>query len=128
MTVFYCCHCAYELTPDLVALPAVPEAPTDDRDRDRKTGLAPSTVPRGHYAVAPGDGDARGPVVMHPEDAPALRPLPGGENAAGCCGPTGREGPNRACPCGVRLATLAADCLGPYELRVDPVRSYAFDG
>ncbi|MFJ5850867.1 hypothetical protein [Streptomyces sp. NPDC092903] len=70
----------------------------------------------------------RNTIVVHPDDAPGLQPLPGWENSTGCCGPNGTEGPNRACPCGVRIATLAADCSGPYELHLDPVRTYAFDG
>ncbi|MFF2375073.1 hypothetical protein ACFVUW_11895 [Streptomyces xiamenensis] len=69
----------------------------------------------------------RDTVVLHPDDAPGLQPLPGWENSNGCCGPSGTEGPNRACPCGARIATLAADCSGPYELHLDPVRTYAFD-
>ncbi|WP_175607609.1 hypothetical protein [Peterkaempfera bronchialis] len=36
------------------------------------------------------------------------------------------EGLNRACPCGAPVATLAADCFGPYEPHLDPVRTYAF--
>ncbi|MFE3598388.1 hypothetical protein [Streptomyces sp. NPDC059142] len=36
------------------------------------------------------------------------------------------EGLNRACPCGAPVATLAADCFGPFELHLDPVRTYAF--
>ncbi|MFG2911102.1 hypothetical protein ACGF13_39400 [Kitasatospora sp. NPDC048286] len=68
----------------------------------------------------------RDTIVVHPDDAPALRPLPNGENSSGCCGPNGTEGLNRACPCGARVATLAADCFGPYELHLDPVRTYAF--
>ena len=69
----------------------------------------------------------RNTMVVHPGDVPGVLPLPGGENGSGCCGPTGTQGPNHACHCGTRIATLAADCLGPYELRLDPVRVYAFD-
>ncbi|MFJ5118333.1 hypothetical protein [Kitasatospora sp. NPDC088548] len=68
---------------------------------------------------------ATGTVLAHPEDAPDLQPLPGWENSYGCCGPTGDSGLNRACPCGAPVATLAADCFGPYELHLDPVRTYA---
>lgn len=67
-----------------------------------------------------------GTVLMHPEDAPGLQPLPNWENSTGCCGPTGDEGLNRACPCGAAVATLAGDCFGPYELHLDPDRAYAF--
>ncbi|MFE3458553.1 hypothetical protein ACFXKD_13505 [Nocardiopsis aegyptia] len=62
-------------------------------------------------------------VVVHPADAADLRIPPTGENSRGCCGPTGDEGLNRACTCGAPVATLAADCYGPYELHLDPVRT-----
>ncbi|GCD36001.1 hypothetical protein OEIGOIKO_03753 [Streptomyces chrestomyceticus JCM 4735] len=53
MTVFLCAKCGHTLTPDLRRLPAVPDVSTHDKDRDRETGLAPSTVPPGHYAIDP---------------------------------------------------------------------------
>ncbi len=65
-------------------------------------------------------------VLVHPDDAAGLQPLANWENSSGCCGPTGDEGLNRACPCGTPVATLAADCFGPFELHLDPVRTYAF--
>ncbi|MCX4533046.1 hypothetical protein OHA79_28905 [Streptomyces sp. NBC_00841] len=159
MTVFFfCAKCGVELTPDLVELPAVPEVSGRDRDRDKETRLAPSTVPRGHYAIdpepwgapfAPPTGKPRphhprrllmppeladwtptGPrntVVVHPDDVPDLRLLDRGGPHRGCCGPLGTGGRNIACGCGVLVATLAADCMGPHELHLDPVRVYAFD-
>ncbi|MET9293703.1 hypothetical protein [Streptomyces sp. NPDC003077] len=158
MTVFFCAKCGAELTPDLVELPAVPEASDDDRDRDKKTFLAPSTVPRGHYAVdpepwgapfVPPTGEPRphhprrllmppdmtdwisaGPrntVVVHPDDVPDLRLRAQGHPHHGCCGPHGTGGRNMACGCGVLVATLVADCMGPYELHLDSVRVYAFE-
>ncbi|MFC9297549.1 hypothetical protein ACFTWH_20900 [Streptomyces sp. NPDC057011] len=66
-------------------------------------------------------------IVIHPEDAPALQPLPNWESSVGCCGPSGDSGLNRACPCGARVATLAADCWGPYELHLDAKRVYGYD-
>lgn len=86
--------------------------------------------PRGPV-VSHGEGfvvsaGTRHTVLVHPDDAADLQPLPSGENSNGCCGPTGGEGLNRACACGVPVATLAADCFGPYELHLDPVRTYAF--
>ncbi|MCW3817382.1 hypothetical protein ONA91_23305 [Micromonospora sp. DR5-3] len=159
MTVFLCARCSVALTPDLAALPTVPDAP-DEADRDPKTRRLPSTVPLGHYAVEPDPWGApyipqddqnpepcqprgnlmviddafvisagpRNTVVIHPDDAPALQPLPNWENSSGCCGPTGQHGPNRACPCGNQLATLAADCYTPYELHLDPVRVHPVEG
>ncbi|MFD7982455.1 hypothetical protein ACFV4M_03630 [Kitasatospora indigofera] len=158
MTVFHCARCGARLSEDLTALADVPAKPAHRRVGG-EARRAPSTVPRGHYAVDPdpwgapylplgGRAGARpageqgllvgggsltsaGPrntVLVHPEDVMGLEPLPGGGNGGGCCGPTGTEGPNRACTCGVRLATLSADCLGPYELHLDPVRVYAVEG
>lgn len=61
-------------------------------------------------------------VVVHPADVPGLHPFSGGSNTIGCCGPAGTDGLNRACSCGAGIATLAADCSGPYELRLEPAR------
>lgn len=159
MTVLYCARCGVALTGDLVALPIVPEVADSDHGRDKKTGRACSTVPRGHYAIDPNpwgapfvvadvssrlarstgrellradshvttSAGARDSFVLHPDDAvPRLEPFTLGDNWLGCCGPTGAHGPNLACPCGSRLATWAADCLGPNELHLDPVRVYAW--
>ncbi|MEH0844249.1 hypothetical protein V6U81_17820 [Micromonospora sp. CPCC 205711] len=154
MTAFLCARCGVTLTPELTALPTVPEPP-DESARDAETRRAASTVPRGRYAIeaepwgAPyvphEDPDAMVPcqprgnirivddaclisagprhtIVAHPEDVPDLHPLPGWENSSGCCGPAGTDGPNRACACGNRLATLTADCYTSYEMHLDPVR------
>lgn len=160
MTVFYCCRCGVELTPELTALPTVPDVPGLDNARPKGVCRASATVPRGYFAIerspwgapfvrqedqaSPLPSQPRGPVmvteeqgfvisagvrdtvVLHPDDAPGLVPLPGWENSTGCCGPNGNYGLNRACPCRAQLATLAADCMGPYELHLDPVRTYAF--
>jgi hypothetical protein len=160
MTVFYCTKCSTPLTPDLLALPQVPEITDPDEGRDKKSRRAPSTVPRGHYAIDPEPWGApfvptdqpeqrnkpagrallrtwsptptisagpRDTIVVHPDDAPQLQPFIQGTNHQGCCGPTGTGGPNLACACGSRLATLAADCIGPCELHLDPVRVYTWE-
>lgn len=159
MTVFLCSKCGTAITPELVELAAVPDLSIGERDRDKETRRAPSTIPRGRYAIEPEPwgppyvvqedqenpkpAQPRGPrvcreegfvisagsrqtVLVHPDDAAGLQPLPNGKNSTGCCGPAGDEGLNRACPCGAPVATLAADCFGPYELHLDPVRTYAF--
>ncbi|MDI9883653.1 hypothetical protein QMZ92_04370 [Streptomyces sp. HNM0645] len=159
MTVFLCSKCGTAITPEPAELAAIPDVSDDERDRDKETRRAPSTVPRGCYVIDPEPwgppyvvqedqedpkpAQSRGPVVcreegcvisagsrqavlLHPDDAAGLQPLPNWENSKGCCGPTGDEGLNRACPCGAPVATLTADCFGPYELRLDPVRTYAF--
>ncbi|TQJ46329.1 hypothetical protein FBY34_5706 [Streptomyces sp. SLBN-115] len=159
MTIFFCSKCGSAITPELAELAVVPDFSNDERDRDKETRRAPSTVPRGRYAIDPepwgppyvaqddqedpkpaqsrglvvcrqGDyvvsAGSRQTVLVHPDDAEGLQPLPNWENSSGCCGPTGDEGLNRACPCGAPVATLAADCWTPYELHLDPVRTYAF--
>ncbi|MEU1310567.1 hypothetical protein ABZ419_16950 [Streptomyces cinnamoneus] len=158
MTVFYCAKCSARLTPDLQELPAVPDALTRERDRDRKTRLAPSTVPRGSYAVDPqpwgapfeasrgerqGEAGNRalfmpaemtdlvsaGPmnsVIVHPDDVLSLQLIATSGIHWGCCGPLGTGGRNLACTCGVRIATLAADCMGPHELHLHPFLVYAY--
>lgn len=71
----------------------------------------------------------RDSVVVHPDDVlPRLEPFTHEDNWLGCCGPTGAHGPNLACFCGSRVATWAADCMGPNELHLDPVRVYAWHG
>ncbi|GAA5202121.1 hypothetical protein GCM10023322_83350 [Rugosimonospora acidiphila] len=66
-------------------------------------------------------------MLRNTDDAAGLHPLANWENSSGCCGPTGDEGLNRACcTCGAPVATFAADCFGPFELHLDPVRTYAF--
>ncbi|MFC9795436.1 hypothetical protein [Streptomyces sp. NPDC057695] len=157
MTVFLCAKCGTELTPDLRRLADVPDVSTYEKDRDGETRLAPSTVPRGCYAVDPEPWGApfraaepvttgvrasrallmppdltgmvsAGPkdsVIVHPQDAPTLR-LSGSLGVHhGCCGPLGTGGRNMSCACGARVATLAADCMGPYELHLDPLRTHA---
>ncbi|MGW2863276.1 hypothetical protein [Streptomyces sp. NPDC001205] len=47
MTVFLCSKCGTAITPELAELAAVPEVSDDERDRDKETRRAPSTVPRG---------------------------------------------------------------------------------
>ncbi|MFF2165470.1 hypothetical protein ACFVWP_32900 [Streptomyces sp. NPDC058175] len=69
----------------------------------------------------------RDSFVVHPDDVlPHLDPFTLGDNWLGCCGPTGAHGPNLACFCGSRLATWAADCMGPNELHLDRVRVYVW--
>ncbi|MFD3326400.1 hypothetical protein [Streptomyces sp. NPDC058701] len=158
MTVFLCSKCGTAITPELTVLATIPDVSYDERDGNKETRRAPSTIPRGRYAIGlepwghpyvvqddqedPKPAQSRGlmvlgeegfvisagsrqTVLVHPDDA-GLQPLPNWENSMGCCGPTGDKGLNRACPCGAPVATLAADCFGPHELHLDPVRTYAF--
>lgn len=155
--MFWCSSCGARLTPALIALPLPPTAPQAS-ERDPATGLAPSTIPRGHYAIElqpwgapfapradqadprpaqPRDAvkihhgvvvESAGPVntvVIHPDDAPDLTPVADARASTGCCGPCGDWGLNLACACGAAVATLAADCMAPRELHLDPLRTYA---
>ncbi|CAM5364171.1 hypothetical protein STENM223S_11533 [Streptomyces tendae] len=53
MTVFLCSKCGAAITPELAELASVPDVSYDERDRDKETRRAPSTVQRGHYAIDP---------------------------------------------------------------------------
>jgi hypothetical protein len=111
----------YAIEPEPWGAPFVPQKDQDNPVPSQPRGLLRAT-PDG-FVISVG---ARNTIVLHPDDASVLQPLPRWENSSGCCGPDGTEGLNRACPCGARIATLAADCSGPYELHLDPVRTYAF--
>ena len=79
-------------------------------------------------AVADPDGPGflmsagpRDTLVVHPEDTRGH--LLGDDDCrdSGCCGPTGRQGPNFLCPgCRAPVATLFAECYGPYETHFLP--------
>jgi hypothetical protein len=68
----------------------------------------------------------RNSVIVHPDDVPSLQQIAASGMHWGCCGPLGTGGRNMACACGTLVATLAADCLGPHELHLDPIRVYAY--
>jgi hypothetical protein len=82
MTVFYCAKCATALTPELAGLPDVPVLEDGDT-REKKTGRARSTVPRGFYAVdpepwgAPFVPAAAPPIPRRGTGRDLLRPSPG---------------------------------------------------
>lgn len=95
----------------------------DQEDPEPAQSRGPLVCNEEGFVISAGVTDT---VLVNPEDAVALQPLPNWENSMGCCGPTGDEGLNRACACGAPVATLAADCFGPYELHLDPLRTYAF--
>lgn len=112
---------SYAIEPEPWGAPFVRQEDQDNPVPPHPRGILVATEEG--FVISAGPRDT---IVVHPDDAPLLRPLPGGENSIGCCGPSGMDGPNRACPCGARIATLVADCSGPYELHFDPVRTYAF--
>ncbi|MGW2638035.1 hypothetical protein [Streptomyces sp. NPDC001348] len=157
MDLLLCAACGRRLSEPLRPLPVLPERPErvggKNPDGSRH---APSTVPRGTYAVdpepsgapyvphpdpewpgaavpglsiadpdGPGSLMSAGPrdtLVVHPEDTDGLlEPNPASFAENVCCGPLGMEGPNRLCPgCGAEVATLLADCVGPYETHFLP--------
>ncbi len=86
------------------------------------------TVFAGGPCLGDPDGDGflvsagpRDTVVLHPDDAPGLRPNFGAEHV-GCCGFHGQAGVNRWCPCGAEVGTEISDCCTAYELHLDPAR------
>ncbi|NUP37243.1 MAG: hypothetical protein HOY76_09575 [Streptomyces sp.] len=63
----------------------------------------------------------RDTLVVNPEDTRGLLASDDALQGFGCCGPPGREGPNFVCPgCRAEVATLFADCSGPYETHFLP--------
>jgi hypothetical protein len=85
----------------------------DQEDPKPAQSRGPAVCREEGFVISAG---SRQTVLLHPADAAGLQPLANWENCNGCCGPTGDEGLNRACPCGAPVAPLVADCFGPYEL------------
>ncbi len=88
----------------------------------------------GLVMAGPGDGflvsaGSVDTVVIHPDDASALRPHPDSERiGTGCCGMSGQFGNNLVCPCGQEVATLTNECYGAHELHLDPAHVRRVDG
>lgn len=67
MAVFFCAVCGEALTGELERMPGeLPTEVCDWRERDRETRRAPSTVPRGFFAVDPEPWGA--PYVVREDD------------------------------------------------------------
>ncbi|MFJ7074567.1 hypothetical protein [Streptomyces sp. NPDC098781] len=151
MNVLICAVCGHRLSPPLRPLSELPARHGHDgRTNPDGSRHAPSTVPRGTYAVDPKPSGApfvphpdpewmgeavpgavmldpdgpgclmsagpRGTLVVHPDDTRGLLDDNPDVREIGCCGVPGREGPNELCPgCRARVATLTAECTGPYE-------------
>ncbi|MBT2420897.1 hypothetical protein J7F01_24750 [Streptomyces sp. ISL-22] len=63
----------------------------------------------------------RDTLVVHPEDTRGWLSANPAVQEIGCCGVPGREGPNEVCAgCGAVVATLFAECSGPYETHFLP--------
>ncbi|WP_433452764.1 hypothetical protein ACQPXS_31935 [Streptomyces sp. CA-142005] len=121
MNVLVCAACGRRLSPPLRLLPELPERPPrDGRKLPDGSRHAPSTVPQGVYSVDPEPSGA--PFVPHPDPDWMGAAVPGTVVLDfGRCGPPGRQGPNFVCPgCGAAVATLFADCSGPYETHFLP--------
>ncbi|MEY9966880.1 hypothetical protein ABIA33_004945 [Streptacidiphilus sp. MAP12-16] len=111
----------YAIDPDPWGAPFRAAAAPRQHTRSRGRGLLRTGT---GSTISAGQRDS---LVVHPDDVlPRLDPFTCGDNWTGCCGPTGAHGPNLGCACGSRLATWAADCMGPNELHLDPVRVYAW--
>ncbi|SEM15262.1 hypothetical protein [Streptacidiphilus jiangxiensis] len=96
-----------------------PFAPTDDCVAAYPGGPCMTDPDGDGFLVSAGPRDT---VVIHPDDAPELRPDPDYRDA-GCCGLRGTEGMNRFCPgCGAEVGTQVSECYTPYELHLDPGR------
>ncbi|KOV60413.1 hypothetical protein [Streptomyces sp. MMG1121] len=112
----------YAIDPDPWGTPFGPAAASSQHTRSTGRELLRLATLTPSASAGPRDS-----VIVHPDDVmPRLAPFTCGDNWTGCCGPTGAHGPNLACACGSRLATWAADCLGPNELHLDPVRVYGW--
>ncbi|MFI5494534.1 hypothetical protein [Actinoplanes sp. NPDC051859] len=95
----------YAIDPEPWGFPYVVQ---DDQENPKPAqSRSPMVSHEEGFVISAGTRDT---VVVHPEDAPGLQPLPDWKNSSGCCGPAGYEGLNRACHCGAPVATLAADC------------------
>ncbi|MCF1597523.1 hypothetical protein [Streptomyces muensis] len=123
-----CTSCGHRLTEPLRRLPELPERPAYvGRKNPDGTRHAPSTVPRGTYAVDPEPSGApyvpqpdydvwlrtegshayngeqlvpagpRDTLVVHPQDTLGRLSRRPGLRDHGCCGLPGMEGPNQLC-------------------------------
>ncbi|WP_406283625.1 hypothetical protein [Embleya sp. NBC_00896] len=144
---FVCDRCRIPVTGFLVRVPL--PAPTLSRVPPLELDLAARAdarrplprMPRGAYAhelrydrdllrdIAILGPDAEYPLPplgfkIHPDEASALVTHTHRDDWAcclGCCGPSGHNGPNLACPaCGTEVATLEADCYTQNEVTLSP--------
>ncbi|GAA3660429.1 hypothetical protein GCM10023079_56120 [Streptomyces chitinivorans] len=114
---------SYAIDPNPWGAPFV-RPPAHDHASDASGNRALLMPPELAGAVSAGP---RNSVIVHPNDVPSLRLAGALGIHHGCCGPLGTGGRNMMCACGALVATLAADCLGPHELHLDPIRVYAYN-
>jgi hypothetical protein len=154
VTIFYCSACGTALTADLGPLAgelkvdddherdaqtrtAVPTVPSGFFALDPEPWGAPFILREdqenpvvvqhrsGCWATEEGVVRSAGPrntVVLNPHDVAGLAPIMAASD--GCCGPAGGSGPNLACVCRAAVATLAANCSGPYEVHLNPDQTH----
>jgi hypothetical protein len=107
----------YSVDPEPSGAPFVPHP-----DPDWMGAAVPGTVvldPDGPGCLM--SAGRRDTWVVHPEDTRGYLAPNDAVEDFGCCGPPGRQGPNFVCPgCGAAVATLFADCSGPYETHFLP--------
>lgn len=88
-------------------------APLFDAQGERyAAGMRGASPERGTLWQSDGslEWGARGDVVVHADDVVGLARV---GSWSGCCGPTGMDGENLACPSGHAIATRVADCWTP---------------
>lgn len=149
MNVLTCAARGSRLPEPLRLLPEVPPRPEyDGLENPDGSRHAPSTLPRGAYAVDPepcgapyvphpdpawcggahpGDvrtGDPDGPGCLMsagPRDTWVAHPEDARGRLSACRGRPGREGPNEGCAeCGTAVATRYSHCYGPYQTHFLP--------
>ncbi len=112
-TAFYCRRCGAALSLPLRRLPDWPPLTLCD-------GV--DALPRGFFFRAPAEPEfwqraGAGPFVVNLRDVVDMKPT---GDRSGCCGPSGMDGPNLACPAGHTVATEVGDCWTPRMALFDP--------
>lgn len=107
-----CRACAVAVSGALLELVGGP-APLFDAAGERyRPGMAGATIERGTAWRCDGslEWGSPGDVVVHADDLRGVAPIGAW---IGCCGPTGMDGLNLACPNGHAIGTRVADCWSP---------------
>jgi hypothetical protein len=102
MTVFHCAACRRPLTNEVRAA-----EPLQGPERSAAHAIAAPLMAAGTYTV----GFDAALLILHPDDLPGSVRHPDARRRAGCCGPSGQDGPNLVCGgCGAEVATRESDC------------------
>ncbi|MEV5731057.1 hypothetical protein AB0N50_35540 [Streptomyces pharetrae] len=102
MTIFRCVGCRQPLTDEVES-----GEPVQGPERPAGHAIASPRMAAGTFKVS---FDAR-LLIVHPDDLPGVARHPDARRLAGCCGPSGLDGPNLVCSgCGAEVATKESDC------------------